>query len=88
VNQNAGTFKENLKIQNAITFKIIGTGRRNFIFITYSSDSVGLQNFIEIQGGHVNCCVDLTWNDMKVTHSFMQHTFIKVVHICNIPYCF
>jgi hypothetical protein len=32
--------------------------KKNFIFIRYSSDSVGLQTFIEIQGGHVNCCVD------------------------------
>jgi hypothetical protein len=36
-------------------------GRKNFMFITYSSDSAGLQNFTEIQGGHVNCCVDLVY---------------------------
>jgi hypothetical protein len=39
--------------------------RKGKIFknITYSTDSVGLQNFVEIQDGHVNCCVDLTRND-------------------------
>jgi hypothetical protein len=45
VNQNAGKMKENLKLENAITLKLIDTGRKNVIFITYT---VGLQNFIEI----------------------------------------
>jgi hypothetical protein len=63
VNQNAGKHKENLKLQNAITLTLIDIGRKSIIFITFSSDSVGLQNVIEIQGGHVNCCVDLTWNE-------------------------
>jgi hypothetical protein len=58
VNQIAGTFKKNLKLQNAITLKVIGIRRKNFIFIAYSSDSVGLQNLIAIQGGYINCCVD------------------------------
>jgi hypothetical protein len=60
VNENAGKFKENLKLQNAVTLKFIDIGRKNLIFITFSPDSVDLHSFIEIQGGHVNCCVDLT----------------------------
>jgi hypothetical protein len=66
VYQNAGKFKENTKFQNTITLKLTDKGRKNLIFIICSSDSVGLQNFIQIQGGHANCCVDSTWNDPKV----------------------
>jgi hypothetical protein len=39
-------FKENLKPQNAVALKLIDIGRKNSIFITFSSDSVGLQNLI------------------------------------------
>jgi hypothetical protein len=59
VNQNTGKIKENFKLQNAIISKLIDIGRKNFIFITHP-DSVGLQNVIKIQGGHVNYCADLT----------------------------
>jgi hypothetical protein len=54
--------QENLR-KTSITLKLTDTGRKNFLFITYSSDSVGLQNFIEIQSIHVNCCAGLIWND-------------------------
>jgi hypothetical protein len=56
--------KSHGKFQNATTLKLIDTGPKNFIFIIYPSDCTGLQNFIEIQGCHVNCCVDLTWNNL------------------------
>jgi hypothetical protein len=59
VNQNAGKFKENLKLQNAVTLKQVDMGRKNFIL----SDSAGLQNLIEIQVDHVSYYDDLTWND-------------------------
>jgi hypothetical protein len=39
VQQNLGKFKENVKLQNAITLKLIDIGRKNFTFITYSSGS-------------------------------------------------
>jgi hypothetical protein len=55
--------EENTVLQHVVTSKLTNTGMKNFIFITYSSDSVGLQNFTEIKGGHVNCCVDLIWDD-------------------------
>lgn len=61
VNQNAGQFTENLKLENVITLNVSRIRRKNFIFITYTSDSARLQNFIEIQGGHVNCYVDMTF---------------------------
>jgi hypothetical protein len=53
VNQNVGKLEENLKLQNAVTLKLTDIGSKNFIFITYSPDSVGLQNVIEIQGATV-----------------------------------
>jgi hypothetical protein len=53
--------KKNLKL-HAITLNLTNTGRKNLKFITYSSNWAGLHNFTEIQGGHVNCCVNLTWN--------------------------
>jgi hypothetical protein len=40
------------------TLKLTGMGGKNFTFITYSSDTVGLQNFTEIQGGDVSYCAD------------------------------
>jgi hypothetical protein len=61
--QNEGIFKENLKFQNEVTSELIVIGKKNLIFINYSSDSVGLRNVIEIQDGHGSCYVDLTWND-------------------------
>jgi hypothetical protein len=57
----------NLKLQHAITYKMTDTWRKNFIFIL--SDSIGLQNFTEIQGGQLYCYVDLTWYDSKHTNS-------------------
>jgi hypothetical protein len=45
--------------------------KKNLIFITYSTYSVGLQNIIAIQGGRVNCCVDFTWSD---PHSALRST--------------
>lgn len=51
--------QQNLVFQKAVTLKLTETERKRFTFITYSSKSVGLPNFTEIQGGHVNCCVDL-----------------------------
>jgi hypothetical protein len=34
--------------------------------------SVGLQSFLEIEGGHVNYCVDLTWNDLIINCSRLK----------------
>jgi hypothetical protein len=30
--------------------------------MTYTSSSVGLENFIDIQGGYISWHFDLTWN--------------------------
>jgi hypothetical protein len=60
----------NLIFRNAVTLKLTEIGRKRFIFIIYSSNSVGLQNFTEIQGGRVNCSVDLTWHDRNTKHYF------------------
>jgi hypothetical protein len=57
-NENVGELKENLKLQNAIILKLKNTERKKFILLTYSS--LGLPSFIENQGSHVNCCVDVT----------------------------
>jgi hypothetical protein len=46
---SVGKIKENLKLQNAVTLKVIDIRIKNFIFITYSSDSVDLQNFIKFK---------------------------------------
>jgi hypothetical protein len=54
-----GNGKENLKLQSAITFKLIYIRRKNFSFDLYSSDSVRVQHFVENLSGLVNCCVDL-----------------------------
>jgi hypothetical protein len=35
VNQSVGKVKKNTELQNVITLKLIGTGRKNFTFITY-----------------------------------------------------
>jgi hypothetical protein len=35
---SAGKMRENQKLQNTITLKIIGRRAKSFIFITYSSD--------------------------------------------------
>jgi hypothetical protein len=76
--------KENLKFQNAITLKLISTGRKNFILITYSSYSVRLQNLIAIQGGHVNCCVDLTWSDpQSALWSTANEEYSNKISKCN-----
>jgi hypothetical protein len=56
------------------------TGSKTFIFITYLSDSVSLQNFIYAKGRHVNCYVDLyamtfslnTQKNMATPHNFFQ----------------
>jgi hypothetical protein len=48
MNQIVGKIKENLKLQNAVTLKLIYIGRKNLTFFTYSSDSVDVQNFFEI----------------------------------------
>jgi hypothetical protein len=61
-----GGVKENLKLQNTITLKSVDIGRKNLTFITYPSDSVCLQNLIEIQHGDVKCCVGLMWNEPYV----------------------
>lgn len=37
------------------------TEKKNITFITHSSDSVRLQNVIDINDGHANSCVNLTW---------------------------
>jgi hypothetical protein len=49
MNQIVGKMKENLKLQNAVILKLIDIGRQNLAFFTYSSASVGIQNFIEIE---------------------------------------
>jgi hypothetical protein len=36
------------------------------MFIAYLSDCVGLQNFIEILGGHVKCCIDSIQHDPQI----------------------
>jgi hypothetical protein len=38
-----------LKTSKAVTLKLIDIGRRNLTVITYSPDTVGIQNFIEIK---------------------------------------
>jgi hypothetical protein len=58
VNQDVGKLRNNLKLQNAMTL--------NDIERKDSSPSVGLQNFIEIQDGHINCCVELTCCGLKI----------------------
>jgi hypothetical protein len=60
VNQNVGKFRENLKVKNTVTLKLINVGRKKFIFIKLSRLA---KNAVEIQGGSVICCVDLTQND-------------------------
>jgi hypothetical protein len=62
VNHSAGNVKENLQLQRVITLKLTDTGIKNFIFITYLSDSISFQNFVEIQDDHVNC-VHMTLNN-------------------------
>jgi hypothetical protein len=64
----------------AITLKLFATGRKNFLLNIYSSHSIGLQNFNEIQCCHVNCCANLTQNDplLKIEAAHSSDTPIAI----------
>jgi hypothetical protein len=76
--------KTERKNSNAISLKLIDTGRKIFIFITCSSDSVGLQNCTEIQGQLLH------WSDMEwPSHSVLNWKNISLqnfIHICSYLY--
>lgn len=61
VDQIMGKIKENLKLQNSVTLKIIDMWRKNLTFFTYSSDSVGIQNSLKSKWS----CQLLCWFDME-----------------------
>jgi len=41
----------------------LSTNCRHILYLSAAHSSLGLEHFTEVQSGHVNCCVDLIWNE-------------------------
>jgi hypothetical protein len=82
LNQSKGNVGQNIKLQNEATVKLADKGKINVILITYSSDSVGLQNFTGIQGDHINTHIGLKWPvSYSNTISHQDYIFLDCVLI-------